>query len=218
MQLFIDTADPEAIKKYYDLGIIDGVTTNPSLAAKVGRAYRDIVNEIIQIVNGPISLEVLGTNYDEIMREARALAALSENVVVKIPMLPEGIKAVKHLSQEGIKTNVTLVFSAAQAWLAAKAGASYVSPFIGRIDDIAGDGIELIAEIRDIFDNGLYETKILAASDRTPRHVVQAAMLGADVATVKPENIDKLFKHPLSKDGLDTFLKDFESSGLEPLV
>lgn len=218
MKLFIDTADPAVIREYYDLGIIDGVTTNPTLATKVGRPYKEIVHEIFEIVDGPISLEVLGTEFDDIMREAHGLAALNDNVVVKVPMIKDGIKAVSQLSKEGIKTNVTLIFSPTQAYLAAKAGATYVSPFIGRVDDISGDGVELIGEIRTIFDNAGYETNILAASDRTPRHVALSAMYGADVATVKPENIEKMFKHPMTDIGLDRFIKDFMDSGLEALV
>ncbi|KXK25879.1 MAG: putative transaldolase [candidate division WS6 bacterium OLB20] len=218
MKIFIDTADPEEIRKYHDLGIIDGVTTNPTLATKVGRPYKEIVQEILAMVDGPVSLEVLGTAYDDIMREAHGLAALHKNVVVKVPMIPDGIKAVSHLSKEGIKTNVTLVFSPTQALLAAKVGATYVSPFVGRVDDISADGMELIAEIREIFDNGGYETNILSASDRTPRHVALAAMYGADVATVKPENIGKMFRHPLTDIGLEQFIKDFMESGQEALV
>jgi len=218
MQIFIDSADPEQVKKYYDLGIIDGVTTNPTLATQVGRPYRDLVTEILGTVDGPISLEVLGTKFDEMMREARGLAALHKNVIVKIPMLPEGIKAVKALAAEGIKTNVTLVFSPTQALLAAKAGAYFVSPFIGRIDDIASEGVDLIREIRLIYDNYNFQAKILAASIRLPRQVALVAMAGADIATIPPDVIDKLFKHPLTDIGLARFLEDFKASGQQPLV
>lgn len=218
MQIFIDSADPADVRKFADLGIIDGVTTNPSLAAKVGRPYKDIVQELFQIIDGPISLEVLGTTYDEIMREARTLAALNKNVIVKVPLIPEGLKAVKHLKNEGIRTNVTLVFSATQALLAAKAGAFYVSPFIGRIDDISHEGMELIREIRAIFDNYDFDTKILTASVRLPRQITDAAIAGSDIATVPPDVLEKLAYHPLTEIGLKKFLEDFAKSGLEPLA
>lgn len=218
MKIFIDTADPEQIKTYYDTGIIDGVTTNPTLATQVGRPYKEIVGEILAMVDGPVSLEVLGTEYDEIMREAKGLAALNKNVVVKVPMIPAGIKAVKALSAEGIRTNVTLVFSATQALLAAKAGAYFVSPFIGRVSDISYDGTELINEIRLIYDNYKFETQILAASIRSPRDVALVALSGADIVTIPPDVIDKLFKHPLTDIGLKRFLDDFKASGQQPLV
>jgi transaldolase len=218
MQLFIDSADPEQIRKYWDLGIIDGVTTNPSLAVKVGRPFKDLVQEIFTIVDGPISLEVLSTDYDGMMREAHALAILNKNVVVKVPMLPDGVKAVKALSREGIKTNMTLVFQPAQALLAAKAGATYVSPFLGRLEDIGEDSKEVLEQIVQIFSNYNFETKVLAASIRSTRDVAMAALIGANVATVPPEILEKLYKHPLTDKGIEQFLKDYQSSGFEPLV
>lgn len=218
MKYFIDSADPEQIKKYWDLGIIDGVTTNPSLAVKVGRPFKELVHEIFAIVDGPISLEVLSTDYEGIMREARALALLHKNVVVKIPMLPDGIKAVKALSAEGIKTNVTLVFQPAQAILAAKAGATYVSPFVGRLEDIGQESPDLLSEIVTIFQNYGFTTEVLAASIRDVRDVVVAGLIGADVATVPPQILEKMFKHPLTDSGLKTFLDDYQKSGFEPLV
>ena len=218
MKYFIDSADPEQIRKYWDLGIIDGVTTNPSLAVKVGRPFKDLVHEIFNIVDGPISLEVLSTDYDGIMREARALAVLHGNVVVKVPLLPEGIKAVKALSAEGIKTNVTLVFQPVQAILAAKAGATYVSPFVGRLEDIGQDSPQLLQEIVTIFDNYNFNTQVLAASMRDTRDVVVAALIGADVATVPPAILDMMYNHPLTDAGLAKFLSDYQKSGFEPLV
>ena len=218
MQIFIDSADPAEIRKYYDLGIIDGVTTNPSLASKVGRPYREMVDEILSFVNGPVSLEVLGTTYDEMLREARGLSQLNPNVYVKIPILPEGIKAVKALAAEGIKTNVTLVFSPTQALFAAKAGANFVSPFIGRFDDAGQDGMIVLKEIVEIYKNYQFPTKVLAASIRSPRHLAEAALIGADIATVSPEALEKSFTHPLTDKGLQKFLDDFKKSGLQPLV
>lgn len=218
MQLFIDTADPALIKKYWDMGLIDGVTTNPSLAAKVGRPFKDLVKEIFEIVDGPISLEVLSTDHENILKEARSLALLNKNVVVKVPMIPEGLKAVKILTSEGIKTNVTLVFSSAQALIAAKAGATYVSPFLGRLDDIGDDSAILLEEIVSIFNNYDFHTNVLAASIRSTRQVEVAALIGADVATIPPEILEKLSKHPLTDKGIEQFLKDYKDSGMEPLV
>lgn len=218
MQFFIDSADPELIRKYWDLGLIDGVTTNPTLAVKVGRPFKELVHEIFAIVNGPISLEVLSTDYDGIMREAHALSVLNANVVVKIPLIPEGLKAVKALSQEGIKTNVTLVFQPAQAILAAKAGATYVSPFVGRLEDIGQESPTLLDEIVTIYHNYGFQTKVLAASIRDVRDVVSAALFGADVATIPPEVLEKMCKHPLTDKGLQQFLDDYKNSGFEPLV
>ena len=218
MQFFIDTADPAEIKKYWDMGLIDGVTTNPSLASKVGRPFKDLVKEIFTIVNGPISLEVLATDTENILREARSLALLNANVVVKVPLIPEGLKAVKILSSEGIKTNVTLVFSPAQALLAAKAGASYVSPFLGRLEDIGQDSLLLLEEIVTIMANYDLQTKVLAASIRSTRQVAEAALIGADVATIPPEILAKLSQHPLTDKGLEQFLADYKKSGMEPLV
>lgn len=218
MQFFIDTADPSEIKKYWEMGLIDGVTTNPSLASKVGRPFKDLVKEIFSIVNGPISLEVLATDTDNILREARSLALLNTNVVVKVPLIPEGLKAVKILSSEGIKTNVTLVFSPAQALLAAKAGASYVSPFLGRLEDIGQDSLLLLEEIVTIMANYDFQTKVLAASIRSTRQVAEAALIGADVATIPPDILAKLWQHPLTDKGLEQFLADYKKSGMEPLV
>lgn len=218
MKFFIDSADPEQIRKYYEMGMIDGVTTNPSLAVKVGRPFKDLVHEILTIVDGPISLEVLSTDYDGIMREAHALALLHKNVVVKIPMLPEGIKAVKALSAEGIKTNVTLVFQPAQALLAAKAGATYVSPFVGRLEDIGQESTTLLQEIVAIYANYGFTTNVLAASIRDVRDVVSAALIGADVATIPPEILAKMAQHPLTDAGLAKFLNDYKTSGFEPIV
>ena len=218
MKFFVDSADPAEVKKYWDLGLIDGVTTNPTLATKVGRPFKDLVKEILAIVDGPVSLEVLSKDYDGIMREARALSLLHKNVVVKVPMLPDGIKAVKDLSKENIKTNVTLVFSPAQALLAGKAGASYVSPFLGRLDDIGQDSMLLLEEIVTIMANYDFPTQVLAASIRSTRQVAEAALIGADVATVPPEILEKLYQHPLTDKGLERFLADWQKSGFEPIV
>lgn len=218
MKFFIDSADPELIKKYLELGMVDGVTTNPTLASKVGRPFKDLAHEILALVDGPVSLEVLSTDYEGILREARALALLHKNVVVKIPMITEGLKAVKTLSAEGIKTNVTLIFSSAQALLAAKAGATYVSPFLGRLDDIGDESDDLLTEIVTIFQNYDIKTFVLAASIRSVSQVELAALIGADVATIPPEVMEKLSKHPLTDVGLAKFLEDYKNSGFEPLV
>jgi transaldolase len=212
MKFFIDTAEVKDIKKYYDIGIVDGVTTNPSLIMKSGRNFEEVCKEILAIVDGPVSVEAVSENAEGMVREAESFAKWGKNVVVKIPMTPEGIKAAKQLSKKGIKTNVTLVFSSAQALLAAKAGATYVSPFIGRLDDIAQEGMELIHEIVSMYDNYDFKTQILVASIRSPLHVVQAAMLGADVATIPPDVMDKLFKHPLTDAGLKKFMEDWKSA------
>jgi transaldolase len=218
MKFFIDSADPEQIKKYWDLGIIDGVTTNPSLATKVGRPFKDLVLEILAIVDGPISLEVLSTDYENILKEARSISLLHKNVVVKIPMIPDGVRAVKVLSAENIKTNVTLIFNPSQALLAAKAGATYVSPFLGRLDDIGEDSINMLKEIVTIFDRYNFATNVLAASIRSTRMVEEAAMVGADVATIPPEILEKLYKHPLTDKGIEQFLADYAKSGMAPLI
>ena len=210
MKFFIDSADVNEIQGAIDLGLCDGVTTNPSLVAKTGKPFAQVIREITAIVDGPISLEVTALDTEGMLAEARELAAIAENVVVKVPMTREGIRAVRQLSNEGIKTNVTLVFTAAQALLAAKAGASYVSPFIGRLDDIAQEGMDLIAQIVEIFDNYDFLCEILVASVRHPVHVVDAARLGADVATIPASVIDKLFKHPLTDSGIATFLADWK--------
>lgn len=210
MKFFIDTADVKEIREAAAMGLVDGVTTNPSLVAKTGRKFRDVLLEICDIVKGPVSAEVTATQYDGIMREARELAALRPNIVVKIPLIPEGLKAVRSCADQGIKTNVTLCFSATQALLAAKAGASYISPFVGRLDDIATDGMQLIGEILEIYDNYDFATEVLVASVRHPMHVQQAARMGAHVATCPFSVLMQLSKHPLTDAGLAKFLSDWE--------
>lgn len=213
MQFFVDTAEIADIKKLYDMGLLDGVTTNPSLVAKSGRDFKEVVKEICSIVPGPVSAEVAAIDYDGMMAEGHVLAKLADNVVVKVPLTIDGLKATKKLSSEGIKTNVTLCFSPNQALLAAKCGATYISPFLGRLDDINLDGVELIEQIRQIYDNYSFTTQILAASIRTPNHVTQVALAGADVATIPPPVIYKLADHPLTKSGLEQFVKDWKSTG-----
>ncbi|HKP58163.1 MAG TPA: fructose-6-phosphate aldolase [Polyangiales bacterium] len=208
MKIFIDSADLNEIRDAAAMGVIDGVTTNPSLVAKAGRPLETIVREICEVVDGPISAEVVATDAAGIVREGKQLAAIHPNVVVKVPLIADGIKAVRTLSGEGIRTNVTLCFSAPQALLAAKAGATYISPFIGRIDDTGGDGLELIAQIVTIYNNYAYETEVLAASIRHPVHLVRCAQLGADVATIPHNVILQLLKHPLTDIGLAKFLED----------
>jgi transaldolase len=210
MKFFIDTANIEEIRKAYELGVIDGVTTNPSLMAKEGKDPVRILKEICRVVKGPVSAEVVGTTADVMIKEAKSLAAIHKNIVVKIPMIEEGLKAVRKLSGLGIKTNVTLVFSSPQALLAAKAGATFVSPFVGRLDDISHSGMSLIGEIIDIYDNYLFETEIIVASVRNPLHVVEAARMGAHIATIPYSVIAQLIKHPLTDIGLAKFLKDWE--------
>jgi transaldolase len=210
MQFFIDSADVGEIKKALALGLCDGVTTNPSLVAKTGRAFEDVLKEIVALVPGPISAEVTAIDAEGMLREARHYAKFGSQVVIKIPLIVEGLRAVKILAAEGIKTNVTLCFSAVQALLAAKAGATYVSPFVGRLDDISQDGMALIADILQIFRAYRYETKVLVASVRHPVHVLEAAKLGADVATIPYAVIDQLAKHPLTDAGLKKFLADWE--------
>ena len=211
MKLFIDTANVEEIKKANDMGVICGVTTNPSLIAKEGRIFEDVVREITQIVDGPISAEVISLNAEGMITEAEELAKIHKNIVVKLPMTVEGLKAVKVLSGKHIKRNVTLIFSAAQALMAARAGASYVSPFVGRLDDVSNDGMELISEIVDIFNNYDIATEIIAASIRHPMHVTQAARLGCHIATVPYKVLVQMTKHPLTDKGIDQFLKDWET-------
>ncbi len=208
MEFFIDTADVNEIKAAHELGILDGVTTNPSLVAKTGKSFKTVIREICAMVEGPVSAEVVATEKEAILKEGRELAKLAKNVVVKVPLIAEGLKAVKVFSGEGIKTNVTLCFSANQALLAAKAGATYVSPFVGRLDDISTDGMELIEEIRTIYDNYDFKTKILVASIRHPIHLKQAAMIGGDVATLPFSVFGQLVKHPLTDSGLEKFLAD----------
>ena len=212
MKFFIDTANIQEIKEAASYGLLDGVTTNPSLVAKEGKNFRELLDEIIKIVDGPISAEVVSTDYDGIMKEAHELAKIHKNIVVKVPLIKEGIKAVKSLSDEGIKTNVTLCFSPSQALLAAKAGATYISPFVGRLDDISHDGMELIQQIVQIYNNYNYKTQVLVASIRHPLHVVDAALMGAHVATMPFDVINKLFKHPLTDLGLEKFLSDWRKS------
>ncbi|RYD76346.1 MAG: fructose-6-phosphate aldolase [Sphingobacteriales bacterium] len=212
MKFFIDTANLDQIKEAHDLGILDGVTTNPSLMAKEGiTGDENVINHykaICDIVDNNVSAEVISTTFDEIVKEGEALAALNPKIVVKVPMIKDGVKAIKYFSSKGIKTNCTLIFSAGQALLAAKAGATYVSPFLGRLDDISSDGLVLIEDIRTIFDNYGYETQILAASIRGPLHIVNCAKLGADVITAPLAAIVGLLKHPLTDSGLATFLAD----------
>jgi transaldolase len=210
MKFFIDTADVKEIMEAHELGLVDGVTTNPSLVAKSGRKFVDVINEITEIVDGPISAEVVSLDHDGMIREAEGLAAMHPNIVVKIPMTPEGLKATNTLHEKGIKTNVTLIFTPMQALLAAKAGATYVSPFIGRLDDISQDGMGIIEEIRTIFDNYGYEAEIIVASVRNPVHVLNAALIGADIATIPFSVIMQLTKHPLTDAGLKKFLEDWE--------
>ncbi len=209
MKFFIDTANIEEIKEAEAMGFLDGVTTNPSLIAKEGKDFKELLNEILKIVDGPISAEVVALDYDGMMKEAKELAAMHKNIVVKIPLTKEGIKAVKSLSGLGIKTNVTLCFSASQALLAAKAGATYISPFVGRLDDISAVGLDLIEQIAQIYDNYDYQTEIIVASIRSPLHIVESAMIGADIATVPFKVIEQLFKHPLTDNGIDKFLSDW---------
>lgn len=211
MKLFIDTANVGEIKKANDMGVICGVTTNPSLIAKEGRVFEEVVKEITKIVDGPISAEVISLDSEGMIREAVELVKIHKNIVIKIPMTQEGLKAVKVLHSEKIKTNVTLIFSASQALLAAKAGASYVSPFVGRLDDVSTDGMELISEIVDIFSNYNIDTEIIAASIRHPMHVTKAARLGCDIATVPYKVIEQMTKHPLTDKGIEQFLKDWET-------
>lgn len=217
MKFFIDTANLEQIREAQDLGILDGVTTNPSLMAKEGISGKDAImahyKTICEIVDGDISAEVLSTTYDEMIKEGEELAAIHPNIVVKIPMIKDGIKALKYFSDKGIKTNCTLIFSAGQALLAAKAGATYVSPFLGRLDDISVDGLNLIEEIRIIFDNYDFGTEILAASIRNPMHIINCAKIGADVITSPLASILSLLKHPLTDSGLAQFVADAEKLG-----
>ena len=213
MKFFVDSADVRDIRELSELGLVDGVTTNPSLILKSGGSIADVTREICSIVAGPVSAEVVATDYDGMMREAAILGALADNVCIKVPMTFDGLKACRALTAQGRKVNVTLCFSANQALLAAKAGAAFISPFIGRIDDIGIDGMELIAEIRQIYDNYDFETEVLAASVRTVNHVKQAALIGADVVTVPPATLKALVKHPLTDKGLDAFLADWAKTG-----
>ena len=210
MEFFIDTADITQIKKYYSLGVVDGVTTNPTLIAKSGRKFDEVIREITEVVKGPISVEAVSATADELVAEAKKLTGFGEQIVVKMPMTAEGLKAVKQLNNMGIKTNVTLVFSANQALLAAKAGATYVSVFVGRLDDRGNEGMEVIQEVMDILDNYDLDCKLIVASIRHPRHVTEAAMMGAHVSTIPPDIIEKMLSHPLTDEGLRIFAKDWE--------
>jgi transaldolase len=211
MKFFIDTADTEAIRKAHERGMVDGVTTNPTLVAREGRDFREIVDEIASFVDGPISLEVISEDADGMIEEARELDTWIDNAAIKIPMTWEGLKAVRVLSEEGIDTNVTLCFSPNQALLAAKAGASFVSPFIGRLDDIGHTGMDIVVDIKDIYDNFAFDTEIIVASIRHPHHVYRAALSGADIATIPPSVLDKMVNHPLTDVGIERFLADWES-------
>ena len=210
MKFFIDTASTDEIREAASLGILDGVTTNPSLVYKEGKDFRKLLDEILEIVDGPVSAEVIATDYEGILKEAREYASIHKNIVVKVPLIKEGLKAVKTLSDENIKTNVTLCFSPTQALLAAKAGATYISPFVGRLDDVSTNGMELIEQIVQIYRNYGYTTQVLVASVRHPLHVVEAALIGADVCTIPFAVINKLFNHPLTDIGLNKFLSDWE--------
>lgn len=210
MKFFIDTANIDEIKRAKELGMIDGVTTNPSLVSKEGREFKGLIREICDIVDGPVSAEVVSINSEGMIREARELAGLAENIVVKIPLIEEGLKAVKILALEEIKTNVTLCFSPVQALMAAKAGASYISPFVGRLDDISHKGMDLVEHIITIYDNYGLETEVIVASIRNPLHVVDAALMGADIATIPYKVITQLIKHPLTEIGLEKFLADWK--------
>ena len=210
MKIFIDTANIEHIRDANDLGIIDGVTTNPTLVAREGKDFVSLIKEICSIVNGPISAEVISLKHEEMCNEARRLSKIHRNIVIKIPLIPEGLKSVKILSREGIKINVTLCFSANQALLAAKAGATYISPFIGRLDDISHTGIDLVRDIKTIYDNYNFKTEIIVASVRHPLHVLEAAKIGAHIATVPYETLMKLVKHPLTDIGIERFLNDWK--------
>ena len=213
MKFFADTAEISEIRELADTGLLDGVTTNPSLIHKSGRNFIEVVSEIASVVSGPVSAEVVALDHDGMMREAEVLRKIADNIVIKVPLTPAGLKTCKALSTEGTMVNVTLCFSAAQALLAAKAGASFISPFVGRLDDVGSEGMSLIADIRLIYDNYEYPTQILVASVRHPMHVVEAAKIGADVMTAPPKIIWQLFKHPLTDSGIASFLKDWESTG-----
>ncbi len=217
MKIFLDTADLTEIRRAADAGLIDGVTTNPSLLAKSaeGRDAKDIFREIAEIVDGPVSAEVVGLDAETMISEGKRLAELHPNIVIKVPLTEDGLKACRALRTEGIGVNVTLCFSPLQALLAAKAGASFISPFVGRLDDIAHDGMELISQIRMIYDNYGMETEILVASVRHPQHIVESALLGADCATIPPKVLWQMARHPLTDKGLDAFLKDWETLGQE---
>jgi len=213
MKFFVDTGDFNEIKELSETGLLDGVTTNPSLVAKSGRNFKELIADICKVVPGPVSAEVAALDYEGMIAEGNVLAKIADNVVIKLPLTMAGLKATKHFHDEGIKTNVTLCFTPNQALLAAKVGATYISPFIGRLDDINLDGVELIENIRQIYDNYAFATEILAASIRSPNHVTQVALAGADVATMPPAVIRKLADHPLTASGLEAFSKDWKATG-----
>ncbi len=214
MKFFVDTADIDEIRELADSGLLDGVTTNPSLIAKTGRDFIEVVKEICAVVEGPVSAEVAATDHETMLAEGRKLAGIADNIAVKVPLTPDGLKTCKVLSQSGVMVNVTLCFSANQAILAAKAGAKYISPFVGRIDDLAGDGMNLIADICEIYENYPdFHTEVLVASVRSPMHIVEAAKIGAHVATIPANVLWSLFKHPLTDKGLDAFLADWKKTG-----
>lgn len=212
MKFFIDTANVDEIREAHAMGMVDGVTTNPSLIAKEGRVFETVIREICEIVDGPISAEVISLNEDGMVNEARELAKIHKNIVIKIPMTVDGLKATRKLSQEGIKTNVTLIFSPLQALMAAKAGATYVSPFVGRLDDLSQDGMQLVEQIVEIYNNYGFETEVIVASIRHPLHVLQSAMIGADIATIPFNVLAKLAAHPLTDKGIRAFLADWEKA------
>ena len=212
MKFFIDTANVDEIKEAHAMGMVDGVTTNPSLIAKEGRVFEDVIKEICEIVDGPISAEVISLEADGMVSEARELAKIHPNVVIKVPMTVDGLKATRQLATENIKTNVTLVFSPLQALMAAKAGATYVSPFVGRLDDLSQDGMQLIEQIAEIFANYAYDTEIIVASVRNPLHVLDSAMAGADIATIPFSVLSKLAAHPLTDKGIKAFLADWDKA------
>ena len=213
MKFFADTAEIAEIRELADTGLLDGVTTNPSLIHKSGRKFLEVVKEIAGVVKGPVSAEVVALDYEGMMREADVIRKIADNIAIKVPLTPAGLKACKSLSDDGQMVNVTLCFSAAQALLAAKAGATFISPFVGRLDDIGQNGMELIADIRQIYDQYDFSTEILVASVRHPMHIVEAAKIGADVMTAPPKIIWQLFKHPLTDNGIASFLKDWEATG-----
>jgi transaldolase len=214
MQFYIDTADIDEIKTYYDLGIISGVTTNPTLIAKTGRNLEETIKSICKMVEGPVNSEVMGTTADEMVEEGLKMAKWDDNVVIKIPMNAEGLKAVSRLSKEGVKTNVTLIFNPNQALLAAAAGATYVCPFVGRLDDVSSEGMEMVADICEIFAVQGISTEVIAASVRHPMHVLEAARVGVNIVTVPGKVIDQMIDHPLTKAGIDKFVADWQKTGL----
>jgi transaldolase len=213
MKFFIDTANIDEIKEANAMGMVDGVTTNPSLIAKEGRDFKELITEICEIVDGPISAEVISLDTEGMVKEARELAQIHENVVIKIPMTVDGLKAVRILATEGIKTNVTLVFSPLQALMAAKAGATFVSPFIGRLDDLSQEGMLLVEQIVEMYSNSAYDTEIIVASVRNPLHVLESALMGADIATIPFNVLSRLVAHPMTDKGIEAFLKDWNKTG-----